>query len=368
MKKKIPLYEPFLSNDENKNVLKCLNNNWISSKGEFIKKFEDSFKKKFNYKFATVTTNGTTALHLALLSLNVGKGDEVIAPNLTYVAPVNAINYVGAKPILVDVNKENWLMDLDKIKERINKKTKAILLIHLYGACYNLDQISALKRRYKIKIIEDCAEAIGTKYKKKFVGTVGDISTFSFYGNKTMTTGEGGMLATKKKSYYDKIVKLKSQGLNIYKKDNFYNHDIVGYNYRMTNICAAIGLAQLKKINSFISKKKKIDLLYRKFLKSNNINFQKIDKFCSSSYWLTTILFKNANLKKKVEKYLKKKNIETRPIFKPMNQLKMYKLSNKNFKNSLNLYSRGISLPSYPNLKLEEIKYISNSIKKIVKL
>ena len=124
MKKKIPLYEPFLSNDENKNVLKCLNNNWISSKGEFIKKFEDSFKKKFNYKFATVTTNGTTALHLALLSLNVGKGDEVIAPNLTYVAPVNAINYVGAKPILVDVNKENWLMDLDKIKERINKKTK----------------------------------------------------------------------------------------------------------------------------------------------------------------------------------------------------------------------------------------------------
>ena len=368
MKKKIPLYEPSLSNDENKNVLKCLNKNWISSKGEFIKKFEDSFKKKFNYKFATVTTNGTTALHLALLSLNVKKGDEVIVPNLTYVAPVNAINYVGAKPILVDVNKENWLMEIDKIKEKINKKTKAILLVHLYGTCYNLDQISALKKRYKIKIIEDCAEAIGTKYKKKFVGSVGDISTFSFYGNKTMTTGEGGMLVTKIKFYYDKIVKLKSQGLNIHKKDNFYNHDIVGYNYRMTNICAAIGLAQLKKINSFISKKKKIDLLYRKFLKSNKINFQKIDKFCNSSYWLTTILFNNANTKKKVFKYLKKKNIETRPIFKPMNQLKMYKLSNKNFKNSLNLYSRGISLPSYPNLKLEEIKYISNSIKKIVKL
>jgi len=368
MKSKIPLYEPSLSNDEKRNVLKCLNKNWISSKGEFIKKFENSFKKKFNYKFATVTTNGTTALHLALMSLNIKKGDEVIVPNLTYIAPVNAINYVGAKPILVDVNKQNWLMEIDKIKEKINKKTKAILLVHLYGACYNLDQISFLKKRYKIKIIEDCAEALGTKFKKKFVGSVGDISTFSFYGNKTMTTGEGGMLVTKIKSYYNKIVKLKSQGLNINKKDNFYNHDIVGYNYRMTNICAAIGFAQLKKINSFIYKKKKIDSLYRKFLKSNKINFQKIEKFCNSSYWLTTILFKNSNMKKKVIKYLKKKNIETRPIFKPMNQLKMYKSSNRNFKNSMNLYSRGISLPSYPNLKLKEIKYISNNIKKIVKL
>ncbi len=367
MKKKIPLYQPNLSGDEKKNVLKCLSKNWISSKGEFVKKFENSFKKKFNYKFATVTTNGTTALHLALMALDIKKGDEVIVPNLTYVAPVNAINYVGAKPILIDVNNENWLMEIDKIKKKINKKTKAILLVHLYGACYDLDQMNDLKKKYKIKIIEDCAEAIGTKYRKRFVGSIGDISTFSFYGNKTITTGEGGMLVTKIKYFYDKIVKLKSQGLDIYKKENFYNHEIVGYNYRMTNICAAIGYTQLKKINSFILKKKKIDFLYKKFLQSNEINFQKIDKFCNSSYWLITILFKNSNIKKKVVKYLKKNNIETRPIFKPMNQLNMYKSSNKHFKNSINLYSRGISLPSYPNLRLKEIKHISNSINKIVK-
>lgn len=366
MKKKISLYEPSLSNDEKSNVLKCLNENWISSKGEFVKKFENSFKKKFNYKFATVTTNGTTALHLALMALNIKKGDEVIVPNLTYVAPVNAIKYVGAKPILIDVSKESWLMEIEKIKNKINKKTKAILLVHLYGSCCDLDQINILKKKYKIKIIEDCAEAIGTKYKKRFVGSVGDISTFSFYGNKTITTGEGGMLVTKMKYFYDKIVKLKSQGLDINKKDNFYNHEIVGYNYRMTNVCAAIGYSQLKKINSFILKKKKINFLYKKFLQSNKINFQKIDKFCSSSYWLITILFSSSNMKKKVVKYLKKKNIETRPIFKPMNQLNMYKSPNRHFKNSINLFSRGISLPSHPNLRLKEIEYISNNINKIV--
>ena len=152
-----------------------------------------------------------------------------------------------------------------------------------------------------------------------------------------MTTGEGGMLVTKKKFYYDKIVKLKSQGLNIYKKDNFYNHDIVGYNYRMTNICAAIGLAQLKKL-IHSSLRKKIDLLYRKFLKSNKINFQKIDK--NSSYWLTTILFNNANLKKSRKIFKKKKILKRDQFFKPMNQLKMYKLSNKNFKNSIDIFKR----------------------------
>ena len=366
MKKKIPLYEPFLSNDENKNVLKCLNNNWISSKGEFIKKFEDSFKKKFNYKFATVTTNGTTALHLSLLALDIKNKDEVIVPNLTYIAPVNAIKYVGAKPILTDVNNKTWLMDIQEIVKKVTKRTKAIILVHLYGSCYDLNEIKKIKQKYKIKIIEDCAEAIGTKFNNSYVGSIGDVSTFSFYGNKTISTGEGGMLITKEKYIYKKIVKFKSQGLDIFKKkDNYYNHEVVGYNYRMTNICAAIGFSQLKRIDSFIDKKKKINELYKKIL-SNEIEFQETHPLCKNSFWLVTVLFKNSLIRNKVVKYLKKKQIETRPIFKPMNQLKMFKTSNKNYKNSIDIYSRGISLPSYPALKESEIKYIANMINKII--
>ena len=362
----IPLYKPSISSSEKKNVLKCLNESWISSKGSFIKKFEESFRKKFNYKFATVTTNGTTALHLALLALNIKKSDEVIVPNLTYVAPVNAVKYVNAKPILTDVNSKTWLMDTTEILKRINKRTKAIILVHLYGSSYDLSEIKKIKKIKKIKIIEDCAEAVGTMYNKVYVGSVGDISTFSFYGNKTISTGEGGMVITKKKFLYDKIVKLKSQGLDIRKKHNYYNHEIVGYNYRMTNICAAIGLSQLNRIDKFILKKKEINKLYEKFL-SNDIEFQKINPFCKSTFWLVSILFKNTSIKNKVVSHLRKKNIETRPIFKPMNRLKTFRLPDKKFKNSLSIYNRGISLPSYPDLSTKDLMFIINNINKALK-
>ena len=247
MRSKISLYNPSINSIEKKNVIQCLRDNWISSKGKFVNQFEKSFKKKFNYKYATVTTNGTTALHLALLALDIKKNDEVIVPNLTYVAPVNSVSYVGAKPILIDVDNETWLMNYETIVKNITKKTKAIILVHLYGFAYDFKIINFLKHKYNLKIIEDCSEAIGTKSRGRYVGTGGDISTFSFYGNKTMTTGEGGMVVTNKKKFINKIIQLKSQGLNINKNNNYYNHEIIGFNYRMTNICAAIGLAQLKK-------------------------------------------------------------------------------------------------------------------------
>jgi perosamine synthetase len=209
---------------------------------------------------------------------------------------------VGAKPILVDVNKKTWLMDLSEIKKKINKKTKAIILVHLYGFAYSQKDILNLKNKYKLKIIEDCAEAIGSKYDKKYVGSLSDISTFSFYGNKTLSTGEGGMVVVKKKNLLKKIVFLKSQGLNIYKSKNFYNHEILGYNYRMTNICAAIGLAQLKKIDLFIKRKKKIFQLYKKILK-NLVTFQEQINNTISTYWLVTILVKNKITRIRLQKY-----------------------------------------------------------------
>jgi len=364
MKKFIPLYKPNITELEKKNILSCVNEKWISSKGRFVSEFEEAFKKKFNYKFATVTTNGTTALHLALLSLDLKEGDEIIVPNLTYISACNAVQYINAKPILADVDKDTWLMSEKTIKKCITKKTKAIVLVHLYGLPYNFDELRKIINKYKLKVIEDCAEAIGSKYKNNYVGNFGDVSTFSFYGNKTITTGEGGMVVTKNKKIFEKIVKLKSQGLNIFKKNNYYNHEVVGYNYRMTNICASIGLAQLKRINSLIKRKQEINSLYNKFLKSTNLSFQKNDKNCKNTYWLVNILFQNSKTRKKVEKKLHLKKIETRPIFKPMNKLKMYKKSDVGFKNSINIFSRGLSLPSYPDLTNKEIKYISTIINK----
>ena len=218
-----------------------------------------------------------------------------------------------------------------------------------------------LKKKYRLKIIEDCAEAIGSKYNNKFVGTLGDVSTFSFYGNKTISTGEGGMVVTKNKKIYETIVSLKSQGLNMNKIDNFYNHEILGYNYRMTNICASIGLAQLNKIDFFINQKNIIFKLYKKFL-GRKVTFQEENKNTKSTYWLVTILVKNKLTRINLQRYLKKYNIETRPIFTPMNKLKMYEGSKKKLTNSLDIYNKGISLPSYPGLKRKEIEFICGKI------
>ena len=367
VKKQIPLYKPLITYEEIKNVNNCLKENWISSKGKFVSKFENKFKNKFNYNYCTVTSNGTTALHLALLSLDLKPKDEVIVPNVTFIATVNSVSYVGAKPILVDINKDTWLMDLQEIKKKITKRTKAIILVHLYGFTYNYKDILFLKKKYKLKVIEDCAEAIGSKYNKKFIGTLGDVSTFSFYGNKTITTGEGGMVVTNNKSLFKKIVTFKSQGLDIKKPNNYYNHEVVGYNYRMTNICAAIGFAQLSKINGLIKQKKKIFSLYKNFLKNYDIKFQKQLKNTISTYWLVTILLKNKKVKMGLQKYLKINGIETRPIFTPMNKLKMYKKSSKNFVNSEKIFDLGISLPSYPELKEKQIKFICHKIKLFLK-
>jgi len=368
MKKKniIPLYKTDLLSDEKKNIIRCLDENWISSKGSFIEKFQEDFKKKFKYKHAVVTTNGTTALHLALLALDIKKNDEVIVPNLTYVAPVNAVSYTGAKPILVDVDSGTWLINEKNIKKNINKKTKAIIVVHLYGLPCDMKKILKIGKKYNIKIIEDCAEAIGSKYNNIYVGNFGDISTFSFYGNKTITTGEGGMVVCKEKKVLNKVVMFKSQGININDK-NSYNHKLIGYNYRMTNICAAIGTAQIKKIDNYIKKKIQIFKLYKKYLKDCAVEFQLDYKKVKNTYWLVTILLNDNRTKENLMKYLKKKNIETRPIFIPINQLNMYKQSDIKFSNSIKISNRGLSLPSFPGLSIGTIKYICDEIKKFMK-
>jgi len=365
LKYQIPLYKPYINYSESRNVGQCLKTKWISSKGEFVQKFENKFKRLFNYKHAISVSNGTAALHLAVMALGIKKGDEVIVPSLTYVATANVVSYAGAKVVFADVNLNDWQISIDSIKKNITKKTRAIILVHLYGQPCNLDPIIKLAKKNKIKIIEDCAEALGSKYNNNFVGSLGDISAFSFYGNKTITTGEGGMVVCKDKKIYKIILKLKSQGLNLESK-KYYDHDVVGYNYRMTNICAAIGLAQLSKLNLIIKKKIDIFTKYKKILSKHFIRLHDQNKNTRHTFWLVNILCKNLNQKKKLINYLKKKSIETRPIFGPMHKLKMYR-TKKNFKNSEFISNTGISLPSYPSLKSNEIKYICHQIIKFFK-
>ena len=189
----------------------CLDSNWISSKGDYVQKFEDSFKNYIGAKYSSTVVNGTCALHLALLALDIGPGDEVLLPSLTYIATANAIKYTGAKPIFIDSEKDTWQIDPEKISEKITNKTRAIICVHLYGFPSDLTKLKSICKENNLFLVEDCAEALGTKYENKFVGTFGDISAFSFYGNKTITTGEGGMVATNDKTLFDRFVKIKTQ-------------------------------------------------------------------------------------------------------------------------------------------------------------
>lgn len=355
----IPIYQPTLGTEERINVLDCLDSSWISSKGKFIGLFETEFTKYLGIKHAATVSNGTVALHLALLAIGIKAGDEVIVPTLTYVASVNAITYIGAKPVFIDSLLDTWQLDPIDLESKITDKTKAIMVVHLYGMACDMTTIMKLARKYNLKVVEDCAEAFGTKYKNKFVGTFGDISAFSFFGNKTITTGEGGMVVSNSKKIIDIASHIKGQGLA---KNTEYWHDIVGYNYRMTNICAGIGLAQLSKAQLFITQKRQIADLYRKYLLGLPVKMLKESKGVYGTYWMISITFSNQATRQKVRKLLSENSVETRPVFYPINTLPMYK-DNITHKNATYLSKRGINLPSYPGLSEDQIIYICDLIR-----
>ena len=355
----IPIYKPSIDEEESLYVNEALNSSWISSKGKFIDQFEKEFSKYTGINNSHSVTNGTVALHLALLALGIGEDDEVIVPSLTYIASVNCIKYVGAEPVFVDSDL-NWQASISDIKKKITKKTKAIIAVHLYGFAAPIEEIKKIANYNNIFLIEDCAEAIGTKVKNKHVGNFSDISTFSFYGNKTITTGEGGMVCTNNSFLAKKIYKLKTQGLA---KDKEYWHEIIGYNYRMTNICAALGLAQIKKVNKFLEKKKNIFEYYKSKLSNLNISFQNnISSQSLSSYWMICFLVDKESQRDKLRNYLKDNGIETRPIFYPIHLMPMYKGERGIFPKAENIAFKGINLPSYPDLTQKELDYICSNI------
>ncbi len=360
----IPVYKPFLNGNESEYVNDALSSSWISSKGKYIDKLENDFSNFTGIKHCLTVTNGTVALHLALLSLGIGKDDEVIVPSLTYIASVNCIKYVGANPIFVDCESQSWQASVDDIKSKITPRTKAIIVVHLYGFPSNIPKIKEIADRNNIFLIEDCAEAIGTFIKNKHVGNYSDVATFSFYGNKTITTGEGGMVATNNESIKYKVNKLKTQGLTENKE---YWHDIVGYNYRLNNLSAAVGVAQLENIKNILRRKKEIFLFFKEELNGLDIEFQDVlDENFISSYWMICFLIKDKSRRDELRKKLSNSGIETRPVFYPIHKMPVYLEEGNYLPNTENISPRGINLPSFPNLSQEELSYIVQKLKEFV--
>jgi len=359
MSYKYPVYQPNLSGNEKKYVQECLDSTWISSKGKFINQFEKNFSKFTGIKNSIAVSNGTVALHVALLALGIGNDDEIIVPTFTYIASVNAIQYTGARPVFVDSDPLTWQIDTKKIEEKISSKTKAIMAVHIYGHPCDMDEIIRIAKKYNLFIIEDCAEAIGSYYEGKHAGMFSDISTFSFFGNKAITTGEGGMVCTNNDSLADLTTRIKGQGLA---KNQEYYHDIVGYNYRMTNICAAIGCAQLERIDDILINKRRVAQNYIDGINGLPIEFHKEIGNVKHSYWMFTILVKSENQRIELRNYLKENGIETRPTFHPVHTMPMYN-EGEIFEVAEDLGSKGINLPSYPDLSDSDIKFITDRIK-----
>ena len=357
---KYPVYQPSLNGNEKKYVNECLDSTWISGKGKFINEFEASFLNYVGTKHATTVCNGTVALHLALEALGIGPGDEVIVPTLTYIASVNAITYTGAKAVFVDSYEDTWQMDCEDVSKKITASTKAILCVHLYGHPCDMNSLVTIAKSKGLFLIEDCAEAIGTKYEGKHVGTFGDVSTFSFYGNKTITTGEGGMVLTNDETLHDRLVHLKGQGLAKYRE---YWHDAIGYNYRMTNICAAIGLAQLEQVDETLAKKYKIAGWYREALKNSDFVLHMEAENTIHSYWMCTVLIPEKMDRNALKGFLINNGIETRPMFYPVHTMPIYSQKYEKHYMAESLARKGLNLPSYPGLTKNDILEIVDCLK-----
>ncbi len=361
---RIPVLEPLLGGNELNYVTECIKTNWISSQGKFVRQFEDSLAKQAGVKHAVAVSNGTVALHLALMALGISSGDEVIVPDFTFAASVNAIIHANATPVLIDVDPTTWTLDPKLIEEAITEKTKAIMPVHLYGHPCDMDEIIRIADKYDLLIIEDCAEALGSSYKGKPVGGFGDAATYSFFGNKVITCGEGGMVLFRDVSVYGKAMQLRDHGMN---KDKRYWHDVIGYNYRMTNLQAAVGVAQMEQFDKFRARRSEIYGLYNKLLKDNEfLAFQSLQEWAESSYWLYTLELsdKSPFSRDELIEKLGKNGIEARPTFYSMHMMPPYQgyVSVAGYPSSEKISKNGISLPSSVSLADTDIREICKKI------
>lgn len=364
----IPVSEPHLDGNEEKYVLDCIKSGWISSNGKYVELFEEKFAEYCNSKYAISVTNGTVALHLALKSIGIKEGDEIIIPNFTMAATAFAIRYLGAIPVFVDVKSDTWNIDTKQIQRKISKKTKAILYVSIFGSPCDMEQLWILSKEHSIKLIEDAAESHGAEYKNEKVGSLADVTTFSFYSNKNLTTGEGGMVVTNDKKISNNCRYFKNMCFKLNGPRDYIHNDL-GYNYRMSNIHAAIGLAQVEKANYYRELRIKIGERYMKNLSGiDGVILQKHLNNTLPVYWVNGLIIEEKDFgkdRKEVIKILKNNGVDTRLFFQGMNK--------QPFLNSLNqekssypvtdyLSKKGFYLPSHSKLSFENIDKICEII------
>ncbi len=364
---KIPVAEPCIGEEEIATVKAAVESGWVSSIGDYILQFEDGFAAYCGVRHGIATSSGTTALHLALVALGVGKGDEVIVPSLTFIATANTVAYTGAVPVFVDSHPEYWCINPEEVERKITAKTRAIIPVHLYGHPCDMQPIMEIARAHHLYVIEDAAEAHGAEYGGKRVGSFGHVACFSFFGNKLITTGEGGMCLTNDDDLAKRMGILRDHGTTPGKP---YWHDVVGFNYRMTNLQAALGVAQMGKIDNFIQKKRKVAGWYEEYLGELSmrgmVHLPPEMPWAKSIYWMYSVLIEDSFgiSRDMLVKGLKERGIETRPVFYPVHYMPMYKSRDK-FPVAENLSRRGICLPSSVNLTAEQVRYVAESVREL---
>ena len=373
----IPLSLPNLAGKEWEYVKQCLDTGWISSAGSFVDRFEVEFAKYLEVEGAISVVNGTSALHIALQLLGVEKNDLVIMPNVTFVASANAISYIGASPLLIDIDQHSWQMDLDLLESFLltdckldssntlvhmetSRKISALMIVHVQGNICDMGRLLAICNEYKLPVLEDAAEALGAKYKGQNAGTLGDIGCFSFNGNKIMSTGGGGMIVSQNSEHIKRAKHLTTTA----KRDSLtYFHDEVGYNYRLVNVLAALGVAQLEQLDNFIASKINTARFYRDNLKGvGDIGFQLVQDGVESNEWLFTI---TTSSMQELLDYLNVNGVMSRPFWIPMNQLPMY--NNNLYVNqsdmSARVHSTALSIPCSTNILQSDLEKVTSTIK-----
>jgi perosamine synthetase len=371
----IPVCEPFLNGNELKYVNDCINTGWISSSGKYVKAFEEKFAEYCQVKYGVAVCNGTVALHLALIAAGIKPGDEVIIPDFTMIASAFAVCYAGAIPVFVDADYETWNIDVDKIEEKISSKTKAIMPVSIFGNPCEMEKIWQLVKKYNLMVIEDAAEAHGAEYNGKKTGNLADITAFSFFANKNLTTGEGGMVVTNNEDLYNRSRYFKNLCFPL-DAPREYRHNDIGFNYRMSNIHAAIGLAQIEKVDEYREMRIRNADLYKKYLSTiPGITVQKTEQNVKSVHWMNSIILDSSKFgrtRDELVSFLKSKNIETRLLFIGMH--KQQSLIDfgctpvGDFKVTDWLSENGLYLPSASNLTKNKIEYICEQISNYSKL
>ncbi len=364
----IPVCEPLLNGREKEYVLDCLDTNWISSAGKYITQFEEKFSQYCGVAHGVACSNGTTAIHLALVALGIGPGDEVIIPDFTLIVSANTVILAGARPVLVDVDPETWCINPELIEEKITPRTRAIMAVHMYGHPCDMDSICAIAKRHGLYVIEDCAEAHGAEINGVKVGSFSDAACFSFYGNKILTTGEGGMVVCNDDKLAERLRLLRNQGF----REPRFVHDVMGFNYRMTNIQAAIGLAQTEMVEEKVAKKCWIGKTYNELLSGCSEIFLPVERpWAKNVYWMYGVVLRDSfgRTRDETMSMLRQNGVDTRAFFCPMSLQPVFRGKDPRFPDvsgsypvSMELWNKGFYLPSGLSLTRKEIEEVCEKL------